>query len=692
MDSALIRDARKVVSNGESTLALVHGMVLAFGRNSDGELGLGNSNPSEGEFIPSLVGVKDIAMRGGFAVALSQSGQVWVWGRNDRGQLGLGHRNSVFSPTLVSSLSSIRLIAAGRRHAYVVDGNNRVFAWGANDKAQLGLGFSGADVLTPASHSSALPATNGRAVAAVSGDDHNVVLTEAGRLIVWGDGTQGQTGHGALGIVLAPRQLSVVGALQVAAGDRHTVFRTATDVKAFGDNVFGQLGVGTTQPNRTTASSVPGLTATKFLAAGSRHTVAVMADGSVRVWGDNSARQLGFDSGSSGRLPLSLGVATDPSVADSDLDGLPNQWEALYAAASPTDHSDGDELVNIQEFHRFSNPKSADTDGDLLTDFADSSPWDPTNGSSFLLVPIEGDQQVASVSQLNQLPFTVSVWSSDGLVPQAGVAGFYTVDTVPPLPFAAGAVLPVGEGLAQEVLAVSTDSLGLASARFKQPSLPGFETEVSFIAGVERFTFSTRALLVPPLRFAPLFSPVPLAPGQVDSDSDGIPDLTEQAAGLRTGSGNAAVVLPREGALPVIASLDTPGPVRFLTLTPSPAETPQVTIHHDSTSLTVRVGMTVTFRSWARDSDADLDLHDLNIRNESSGTWNFQPGFAGASLVNGESRSESVRGSSSFREVSAQFSQAGTYRVVFAASDRGADPVGGQYWSHSPEVVFTVTP
>ena len=63
-------------------------------------------------------------------------------------------------------------------------------------------------------------------------------------------------------------------------------------------------------------------------------------------------------------------------TADSDLDGMPDSWEALYPAPNGliigTNDSagdlDGDSLTNLEEYRKFTNPKLADTDSDFLND------------------------------------------------------------------------------------------------------------------------------------------------------------------------------------------------------------------------------------------------------------------------------------------------------------------------------------
>ena len=61
---------------------------------------------------------------------------------------------------------------------------------------------------------------------------------------------------------------------------------------AWGDNILGQLGDGTTTPHLTPAP-VPGLTKVTALSAGGAFSLAVMSDGTVWSWGHNNGGMLG---------------------------------------------------------------------------------------------------------------------------------------------------------------------------------------------------------------------------------------------------------------------------------------------------------------------------------------------------------------------------------------------------------------
>ena len=72
-----------------------------------------------------------------YSLALASSGKVYAWGWNGFGQLGLGDLQSRNVPTLLSSLSGVRSIAAGDIHSLAIT-QNQFLGWGCNESGQLG--------------------------------------------------------------------------------------------------------------------------------------------------------------------------------------------------------------------------------------------------------------------------------------------------------------------------------------------------------------------------------------------------------------------------------------------------------------------------------------------------------------------------------------------------------------------------
>ncbi|WP_258098721.1 T9SS type A sorting domain-containing protein [Marinoscillum pacificum] len=95
----------------------------------------------------------------------------------------------------------------------------------------------------------------------------------------------------------------------IAAGINHTLIIQEGFVYASGDNNMGQLGDGTTRPSAFN-TMVLNLDHVIAVAAGRHHSMALRADGTVFVWGDNAQTQLGQPSPRT-NLPIPV-----PGLAD----------------------------------------------------------------------------------------------------------------------------------------------------------------------------------------------------------------------------------------------------------------------------------------------------------------------------------------------------------------------------------------
>ncbi|MFW6056818.1 MAG: RCC1-like domain-containing protein [Chloroflexota bacterium] len=91
--------------------------------------------------------------------------------------------------------------------------------------------------------------------------------------------------------------------------------QTVGEVWATGANEFGQLGDGTSSQRSTPVQVLlPGdvpLSGVVAIAAGDSHSLALLADGTVRAWGMNNHGQLGNDSNDDSNVPVEVSDLTD---------------------------------------------------------------------------------------------------------------------------------------------------------------------------------------------------------------------------------------------------------------------------------------------------------------------------------------------------------------------------------------------
>lgn len=191
-------------------------------------------------------------------------------------------------------------LAVGSRHACAVFEDGSMKCWGENDEGQLGNGmiaYFGQP--TPV----AVQGLDARAVAASAGKSHTCALLDDGGVACWGNSTYGQLGRPS-GVPSNPRMASRVGGLpgpaaQVVSGDEHSCARLVSGaVYCWGRNLESQIGnEDVTSSTVETPTQPTGLSSgVVALAAGGGHTCAVMSDGSMLCWGDNSDRETGVDS------------------------------------------------------------------------------------------------------------------------------------------------------------------------------------------------------------------------------------------------------------------------------------------------------------------------------------------------------------------------------------------------------------
>lgn len=296
---------------------------LAFGAggNDSGSLGDGTTTERDAPVQTLLPrGVTLTQESGGDAhtLGLTADGRVLAWGRNANGQLGDGTVVQRATPAYVRLPKGVTItqVAAGYDHSLALTSDGRVLAWGLNVNGQLGDGTVEQRTMPDFVH---LP--KGVKVTHVAGGTfHSLALTSDGRVLAWGDNVFGELGDGTTGNHGTPAFVQLpkgVTATTVEAGRDSQSFAVTSNGRllAWGHNDIGQLGDGT-RAHRTTPvwAGLPADETVKQVAAGYDHTLALTPDGRILVWGANTSGQLGPGPADIQRVPIENSLPTGVTI------------------------------------------------------------------------------------------------------------------------------------------------------------------------------------------------------------------------------------------------------------------------------------------------------------------------------------------------------------------------------------------
>ncbi|MBB3111588.1 alpha-tubulin suppressor-like RCC1 family protein [Paenibacillus phyllosphaerae] len=190
------------------------------------------------------------------------------------------------APKFVFVLLAV-LVAAGVIYSLLpqaASGQSVIFSSGKNTLGQL-ANYS----TSGTSNAIELPE---KVTQVAAGFDHALVLTEDGTVYAWGDNTYGQVGIGsAKGIISGPQKIDGLPRItQISAGFRHSLALDADGrIWAWGNNVAGQLGTGDREDLRQpTLIEMPG--AVTSISAGHRFSLATLDNEKVYGWGAKCAK------------------------------------------------------------------------------------------------------------------------------------------------------------------------------------------------------------------------------------------------------------------------------------------------------------------------------------------------------------------------------------------------------------------
>ena len=287
------------------------GSGWAWGGNGDGQLGNNAFTPS----VPLPVQVNGVggvgflgdisSMTGGqsHSLALLNDGTLYSWGENySVGLLGNGETGYSKVPVQVLEVDSndpmagVIVIASSQYHNLAVKRDGAIAAWGGNYSGQLGDGRAG-NKITPYMVSGLE-----NMIAVSGGQDHSLALKGDGTVWSWGNNFYGQLGDGTTEKSSLPERIAGLSSISaISAGDSFSLaLKDDGTVWAWGRNNHGQLTIEPVDsaphpaPVQVKANPTTFLTGIQAVAAGGTHALALLTNGDVKAWGNNTSGQLGI--------------------------------------------------------------------------------------------------------------------------------------------------------------------------------------------------------------------------------------------------------------------------------------------------------------------------------------------------------------------------------------------------------------
>jgi len=334
------RKATGISARGGSVCALLdNDQLKCWGNNWLGQLGSGDKNnlgddPEEmGDKLNpvSLGAVKAIAVSAAesHTCVVLQGGTVKCWGSEEFGQLGQDKRGELLSPKDLPAIilagpavavSASNYLDAGKGGTFggsscaLLD-NGTAQCWGQVDfvphssttdlDGSSGIGdYAGEMRAVPV-----LTFGSGRIAKSVVAGNVSAAILDDGSLRLWGTGLPlGQPNLGSSNVGLVPAELASLPAVQI---DNGKTVKSLSVSKSFACAVFddgglkcwgfgssGELGLGATLSTTDSPSKIPwvylGGVAAQQVGTGFDHVCAILSDGRLKCWGNNSYGQLGL--------------------------------------------------------------------------------------------------------------------------------------------------------------------------------------------------------------------------------------------------------------------------------------------------------------------------------------------------------------------------------------------------------------
>jgi alpha-tubulin suppressor-like RCC1 family protein len=182
----------------------------------------------------------------------------------------------------IAAATAVAVVALAGTGAASAAAANHVLAWGDNTGVQRSY--------------ASVPIADGLSgvTTIAPGGEHTLALLEDATVVAWGGNGYGQLGNSGAGLEsrtpVPVEGLSEVTAL-AAGGNFSLALLADGTVRAWGGDSAGQLGIGGSETEHETPVEVSDLSGVRAIAAGGTHALALLSDGTVMIWGSGGGAE-----------------------------------------------------------------------------------------------------------------------------------------------------------------------------------------------------------------------------------------------------------------------------------------------------------------------------------------------------------------------------------------------------------------
>ena len=281
-------------------------------------------------------------------------GKVYTWGKNDYGQLGNGTTTNSSMPICISDTENsvlkgknIKNISTNRYTVCAIDDNGKVYTWGENVYGQLGNGTTTNSSMPICISDTENSVLKGKNIKNISTNRYTVcAIDDNGKVYTWGENVYGQLGNGtttnsSMPICISDTENSVLKGKNIKniSANEDTVCAIDDNGKVYtwGRNNYGQLGNGTTTNSSMpicisdTENSVLKGKNIKNISANGYTVCAIDDNGKVYTWGENDYGQLGNGKTTNSSMPICISDVQNNALNNATITKIITRSIDIYA-------------------------------------------------------------------------------------------------------------------------------------------------------------------------------------------------------------------------------------------------------------------------------------------------------------------------------------------------------------------------